>query len=58
MKSNKHAEAHPELHPPSLQSSGAGLDPECYPAGSGGIPQAEAGEGLDSAIKKIDGKKR
>ena len=54
--SNKHAEKYPELHPPSLRSSGTELDPECYPAGGRGIPQAEAGEGLDSALKKIDGK--
>lgn len=87
MKSNKHAEKYPELHPPSLRSSGSELDEFCpaieqaaadprdYGAGEewrlagdgpnqhareGSRPtieQAEAGTGLDSALRKIDGKK-
>ena len=46
---DKHAAAHPALHPPSMRSSGTELDPECYPAGGGGIPQAAGGLGLDAA---------
>jgi hypothetical protein len=56
--SNKHATKYPELHPPSLRSSGTELDPECSPAGGRGIPQAEAGVGLDEAVRKIDCKKK
>jgi hypothetical protein len=53
MKSNRHAEAHPELHPPSMRSSGTELDRECYPAGGGGVPQAAGGLGLDAAAKLL-----
>jgi hypothetical protein len=40
--------------PLSQRSSGSELDPVC----GSGIEQAEAGTGLDAAIKKIDGGKK
>jgi len=53
--------------PRSMRDSGVNLDPECYPGGTEGIPQAEAGaseltsslptadagEGLDAAMRKL-----
>jgi hypothetical protein len=43
---------HNELIPKSMRNSGAELD-ECCSAPGGGIQQAEAGAGFDSAMKKI-----
>lgn len=45
-----------QLRPTSTRGSGSELDEECYPAGTG-IPQAEAGVSLDSAVNKIKGGK-
>ena len=43
-----------QLRPTSLRTNGCELDPCC--GGSGEIPQASAGTGLDKAMRLIDGK--
>jgi hypothetical protein len=47
------SQEHNQLRPTSLRSSGVELDPCC-----GAIGQAEAGMGLDEAIKLAEGDKK